>query len=185
MATKRQKIREEIAKSRGPVKKIKRKRKPMTEEQRAAAAERLAKARAKKLEEQGGPKNVHPDVLALDDDDNLSLKNVRQWIKTQKDLLAVARQDERKSVKGATAKVAQITGYIRSLERYIKDGVYTDMFWGEYQQNKMTPVCLVMAYDKDGNPKRATGTYYPDIAGVYVGPGKIERDGEVIEVDFV
>ena len=41
------------------------KRKPMTEEQRQAAAERLAKARAAK-----GPieyKNIHPEVVALPD----------------------------------------------------------------------------------------------------------------------
>lgn len=184
MATQRQKIREEIASQRKPVK-VKRKRKPMTEEQRKAAAERLAKARAKKLAEQGGPKGVHPDVLALPDEDNLSLKSVRQWIKTQKGLLSIARQEERKGVKGAIAKVARISGYIRSLERYIKDGVYTDMYWGEYMQNKCTTVCLVMAYDKDGNPKRSAGTFYPDIGAVYLGPGRIERDGEVIEVDYV
>ena len=49
------------------------KRKPMTEEQRQAAAERLAKAREAK-----GPaqyKNIHPDVVALPDEHYLSLKN--------------------------------------------------------------------------------------------------------------
>lgn len=185
--TKRMKIREQIASERGTtqVKKPRKKRKPMTEEQRKAAAERLAKAREARMEKQGGPKNVHPDVLALDDDNPLSVKNVRQWIKTQKDLLSAARQELRADMKGAKAKVANIEGYIRNLERYIRDGVYTDMFYGEYMQNKMKTVCLVPAYDKDGNIKRSYGCYYPDIGGTYVGPGRIERDGVIEEVDYV
>lgn len=185
MATKRQKIREQIAaQSKLKPVKQKRKRKPMTEEQKAAAVERLAKAREARMEKQGGPKNVHPDVLALADDDPLSVKNVRQWIKTQKDLLSAARRDERAGVKGAPAKVANHAGYIRNLERYIKDGVYTDMFYGEHMQNKMRQVCLHMAYNKDGTPKRTTGVYYHDIAAVWIAPGKIERDGQIIEVDY-
>ena len=185
--TKRMKIREQIAAERGPVevKKPRKKRKPMTEEQRAAAAERLAKAREARMEKQGGPKNVHPDVLALPDDDALSVKNVRSWIKTQKELLSAARRDERANVKGATAKVAQHEGYIRSLERYIRDGVYTDMFWGEHQQNRMKQVCLYPAYDKDGNIKRSAGVYYTDLGGTYMGPGRIERNGQIEEVDYV
>jgi hypothetical protein len=184
--TQRKKIREAIAAdSKTKPFKAKRKRKPMTEEQKAAAAERLAKAREARMEKQGPPKNVHPDVLALPDDDNLSLTNVRSWIKTQKELLSSLRRDAKQGVKGAEAKVASCEGYIRNLDRYIRDGVYCDMFWGEYAENKMRSACIAMAYDKDGNPKRNYGTFYPDIGAVYIGPGKIERDGEVIEVDYV
>ncbi len=72
-----------------PVKKtVRKKRKPMSEEQRPAAAERLAIAREKRLRENPPKyKNVHPSVLAKPDDHTFSLKNVRQWIKTQKELL--------------------------------------------------------------------------------------------------
>ena len=55
-----------------------RRRKPMTEEQKAAAAERLAKAReirAKKNPPQ--LKGVHPDVLAIPEEDTFSYKNVK------------------------------------------------------------------------------------------------------------
>jgi len=180
MATKRQKIREQIAAtSKVKAVKPKRKRKPMTEEQKAAAAERLAKAREARLAKQGGPKGVAPEVLALDDDNPLSLKSVRGWIKTQKDLLSAARRDERANVKGATAKVARHEGYIRNLDRYIKTGVYTDMFYGEHQQNRMRQVCLVPAYDKDGNMKRSHGVFYTDIGGVWMGEGKVERNGVI------
>ena len=63
--------------------KIKRRRKPMTPEQKAAAIERLAKAR----EKQKGPaqhQNICPEVLTRPDDHPLCLKNVRSWIKTPK-----------------------------------------------------------------------------------------------------
>ena len=60
--------------------KVRKKRKPMTEEQRKAAAERLAVARAKKAPSQNT--SIHPSVLALPDDHYLSYKNVKGWIKT-------------------------------------------------------------------------------------------------------
>ena len=60
-------------------------RKPMTPEQKAAAVERLRVAREKRLKENPPQyKNVHQTVKSLPDDDKFSLKNVRQWIKTQK-----------------------------------------------------------------------------------------------------
>jgi hypothetical protein len=181
--SKKLEMREQFAKERGPVKKVRKKRKPMSEEQKAAAVERLAKARAARLEKQGGPKNVHPDVLALDDDDALSLKNVRSWIKTQKDLLSAAKQELRASAKGAVAKVARIEGYIRNLERYIKNGVYLDMFYGEHQQSRVKTYCVTMAYHPDGTPKRSYGVYYSDLGGVYVSDGKIEVDGKIVEYE--
>jgi hypothetical protein len=186
MATKRQKIREQIAAESNlkPVK-PKRKRKPMTAEQKKAAAERLEKAREARMAKAGAPKSVAAEVLAKPDDDNLSLKNVRQWIKVQKDVISSLRRDVKAGLKGAEAKLASAEGYVRNLETYIRTGIYLDMFWGEYAQNKMRNVCIVMAYDADGNPKRNGGTFYPDINAVYVGPGRIERDGEIIEVDYV
>ena len=51
------------------------KRKPMTEEQRQAACERLAKARAAKPPAKKS--SVHPAVLAKGDEHFLSAKNVQ------------------------------------------------------------------------------------------------------------
>ena len=71
-----------------PVKKVRKRRKPMTEEQRVAAAERLAIAREERFKKTPPKyKNIHPSVLAKPEDHTFSLKNVRQWIKTQKGLL--------------------------------------------------------------------------------------------------
>ena len=68
--------------------KIRKKRKPMTEEQKAAAAERLAKARENRAPAQN--LYVHESVRELPDDHALSLKKVRGWIKTQKDIRSLS-----------------------------------------------------------------------------------------------
>jgi len=139
-------------------------RKPMTEEQKKAAAERLALAREKRMRENPPEyKSIHPSVLAKGDDHEWSHLKVKQWIKTQKDLLGAEKRNVRGNVKGAIAKVAAIQGYIRNLETYLRTGEYLDMFWGEYAQNKCKQVCVIMAYNPDGTPKRNIGTWYPDI----------------------
>ena len=131
----------------------------MTPEQKAAAVERLRIAREKRLKENPPKyKNIAKNVLALDDDDTFSLKNVRQWIKTQKGLLASARQEKSES------KMSSIRGYIRHCEDYIRHGTWIDMRYGEYQEGIMKSRCLHMAYDDDGQPKRSVGVWYPDIA---------------------
>jgi glycerol-3-phosphate cytidylyltransferase-like family protein len=147
------------------VKKTRKRRKPMSEEQRAAAAERLRLAREKRLKENPPEyKSIHPAVVARGEDDPLSMKNVKQWIKTQKELASVERKNVKTGVKGAEAKLAAHEGYVRQMEAYLRGGDWQSLFWGEYEQNRMKSVCLVMAYDKDGYPKRNVGTYYPDIS---------------------
>jgi len=147
-----------------PKRKIRKARKPMSAEQKAAAAERLAIAREKRLKENPPEyKSIHPSVLERGDDDYLSHKKVKQWIKTQKELLSVARRDERANVKGAIAKVASHEGYIRAMETYLRNGDWINDFYGEYEQHKCKRICLVMAYNPDGTPKRNVGVYYQDL----------------------
>jgi ATP-dependent Clp protease ATP-binding subunit ClpA len=139
-------------------------RKPMSAEQKKAAGERLAIAREKRARENPPEyKSIHPDVLAKGDEHPWSHINVKKWIKTQKELLTVARSDLRRKVKGAEAQVSSISGYIRNLELYLRSGIYTDLFWGEHGQNRCKTICLVMAYNPDGTPKRSVGVWYPDI----------------------
>ena len=112
-------------------------RRKMTEEQKAAAANRLKDAREKRLRE-NPPKyaNVHPTVLAKSDEDPLSRKRVVQWIKTQKSLLSVERGNVRRKIKGAESKVADHSAYIRHCEWYLKHGDWIDDRYGEYQEKK-------------------------------------------------
>ena len=120
------------------VKKIKRKRKPMSVEQRLAATERLAIAREKRLKENPPQyKNICPEVLSKPDDYAFSLKKVRQWIKTQKELLTVERKAVRDNIKGAIARAASHEGYIRHCEYYLKHGDWCDDFYGEYQEKRV------------------------------------------------
>ncbi len=144
--------------------KPRKKRKPMSAEQKKAAGERLAKAREKRLAENPPEyKSIHPLVLARGDDDPWSHKKVKEWIKTQKGLMSAERANMRAKVKGAIARYESHRGYIRNLETYLRSGEYLDMFWGEYQEHRCKSICLVMAYHPDGTPKRSVGTWYPDI----------------------
>ena len=152
-----------------------RKKRQMTPEQKAAAAERLAKARAKRLAANPPEyKNVHPDVLALDPEDTLSMQNVKKWIKTQKELASKYRKEDRQGVKGALAKMHRAESYARSMQNYLSSGTWTDLFYGEFQQNKMGWVCKVLAYDNKGEPKRSHGVFYPDINKIW----GVDSDGQ-------
>ena len=131
---------------------VKKKRK-MTKEQRAAAIERLAKAREKRLAEAGPPQNVHPDVFAKPDDHTFSLKNVRQWIKNTKDQIPTAKQAVRNKQKGAEAELASLQAYVRHCEWYLRTGDWIDNVYGDNQQFKVKWRTVVPAYDEDGCQK--------------------------------
>ena len=166
--TKKQQLRKKIEKELMPErKKIRRTRKPMTEEQKKAAAERLAKARAAKKKTSGAPKNVHPSVAALPDDDMFSLKSVRDWIKHNKELLSEERRALRANVKGSQSKVTSIEGYVRNMEHYIRTGDWVDSFYGKEQGQKMKRKCVAMAYHFEGPfkgmAKREVGVTYSDV----------------------
>ena len=110
----------------------------MSVEQRIAATERLAKAREKRL--RANPpqyKNIAKEVINLPDDHILCLKNIRKWIKTQKELLTVERKAVRDNIKGAISRAASIEGYIRNCEYYLKHGDWCDDFYGEYQEKRV------------------------------------------------
>ena len=149
--------------------KTRKKRKPMTEKQRQAAAKRLEKARAVRAKKNPnyGQSGVHPTLRNLSEDHPVHPNKVKKWIKTQKELLSTERASVRQKVKGSVAKLANHQAYIRSMNKYLRDADWTDIFYGEYQEKKVTYRCVAMAYDKDGNPKRDVNTYYPDVGMVY------------------
>ena len=111
------------------------KRKPMTPEQKAAAAERLKKARAAKPPAKKS--SIHPTVLAKGDEHFLSAKNVQSWIKNQKEQLVEYRHSARRDIKGAKAQVANCEGYIRNLQYYLRHGDYCDDRYGAFQEKRI------------------------------------------------
>ena len=150
--------------------KIKRTRK-ITEEQREALRERMKEMHKKKKPAEY--KNVNKHVLVLPDDDIYSFKNVKEWIKESKEQVAafsktarstsVAPQEKQKASNAVDAKKA----YIRYCEHYLKHGDWVGMFSGKYEEHKVVPRCIAMAYYPDGTPKRSVGVFYPDINMVW------------------
>lgn len=146
------------------VRKKVRKGRKMTDEQKKAAVERLALARANRGPSQN--KMIAETVRNLPDENPLSLVNVRSWIKENKDLLASIRDFKDSKDWKQRDSFNRTSTYISNLESYLRDGIYRDMFYGSQQQNKIRYRVTTMAYHKDGTPKRTIGYLYPDV-GVY------------------
>ena len=153
-------------------KKPRKQRKPMSAEQKAKAVERLAAAREKR-QEANPPSytSVHSSVNAKPDDHPLSRKNVMDWIKTNKEELKEARVSVRRKEKGAEARESRVSGYIRNMEKYLRDGDWCDMFYGRNQENIARRTCMALSYywygPNKGYPKRDVGTFYPDLGLVW------------------
>ena len=173
MVSKRKKIVVETDNSNWQAPKKRKPRKPMSAQQRAATATRLEKARAARVEKNPdyGKSGIHESLHDLPDEYFLSPKKVKQWIKTQKDLLRSERASVRQNVKGAIARAANHEGYIRSMQKYLRDGDWPDNFYGEHQEKKIGWKCVALAYywygPNKGMPKRDVGTFYPDMGCVY------------------
>lgn len=141
-----------------------RKGRKLTDDQKKAAAARLAAARESKGPSQNSM--IDADVRNLPDDDFFSLKNVREWIKTNKQLLVAMKGMQDSKEASERAAYSNVETYIANLEAYLRSGHYTDFRYGERGQSKVKYICRAMAYYADGTPKRSVGVMYPDI-GLY------------------
>ena len=190
---KKKKITVETDNSNWQAPKVRKKRKPMTEDQRVAAAARLEKAREKRKEKNPdyGQSSLPPALRDLPEEHPRHPNKVKEWIKTQKDLASSARSVVKQKIKGSEAQLAIHEGYIRNMQKYLRDGDWIDNFYGEHQQNRITHRCVAMAYEDDGTPKRNVGVFYSDMGCEYtqemfneekgisnVGPEKRKRKGK-------
>ena len=169
--------------------KVRKKRKPMNESQRVAASKRLEKARAARAKKNPnyGQSGIHPSLRNLPDDHPVHPNKVKSWIKTQKELASTERQSVRQKIKGSIARLANHESYIRVMTRYLRDGDWTDMFYGEHQEKKVSRINVTLGYywygPRKGEVKRDAGVYYPDMGCVYTQEmynENLER-GEVID----
>ena len=160
------KKREELAKMglMNTPKKIRKARKPMTEEQRAAAVERLAKARAARPPAKNP--SIDEGVRNIPDEETFSLKNVKEWLDFQKDELQAIKHLKNSKDSKEVSRWANTKSYITNLETYLRTGIYNDLFYGKTANQKVNYVTVAMAYYADGTPKRSVGNWYPDI-GLY------------------
>ena len=148
-----------------------RKTKTLTVAQKEAQRVRLEKMRAKKKPPEY--KNVSKYVLSLDDEEPYSLKNVKAWIKHNKEMISMLQARARnrdispKDKQHALSMADNKKAYIRYIEHYIKTGDWIGIFSGKDETNKVVPKCVAMAYYDDGTPKRSVGVFYPDIKAVW------------------
>ena len=150
MATKKQKklevIRETLGIETPKAYKECKKRKPMTEEQKAKARENLAKARAAR----GPTKNssVHPNVLALDDDHPLSAVRVKEWLKYNQDYLkSIKGQADSKDWK-ERREYRIVENYVKNLKVYLKDSVWCDHKYGQKMEKTMDYIVVAPAGER-------------------------------------
>ena len=147
--TKRELEKERIRKELGieAPKKPRKKRKPMSEEQRAAAIERLAKARAAKGIT--GTKNVHPDVLSLPEDHPLSYNKVKEWLEYNKDHLKSIKHQANSKDSKERQEFQTTQNYVKNLGTYIRDNFWCDHRYGKTMGHKMEWVTVI--------PSKTTG----------------------------
>lgn len=139
----------------------KRGRKPMTEEQRVAASERLAAAREARGHD--GSKSVHPLLLEMDDDSPIHWKKVRVWVKEiTTELNSKKAQRLSKDVK-ERLEYQTLSTYLANLKRYLDSSIWLDARYGRHQEGKMGTVVHAIAYYPSGRPKRVVGWFYKDI----------------------
>ena len=145
--------------------KVKRTRRKMTDEQRAAAAERLAAARAKK--NAGKEPNAHPRVLELDSDHPLSYNSSKENLKFWREKLKSIKhqKDSKESVQRQEYQIAE--AYVKNLGIWIRDGVYLDNKYGAKRESTMEYACITPARHPDGSIKRTQGVYYSDLDAVW------------------
>lgn len=137
------------------------KRKPMSEEQRAAAVERLAKAREARGHD--GSKSVHPLLLEVDEDSPIHWKKVKEWIKEVSDELR-AKKNLRLSKESKERQEYQtLEVYLANLKRYLESSIWLDSRYGRHREGKVQTLVTTMAYYSNGRPKRTIGWFYTDI----------------------
>ena len=121
--------------------------------------DKMAKVRAAK--KPPSYKNIHEDVKNLSDDNTLSLKNVKEWEKHNKDRVSdlkyqIRRMDKGKEHNNLIKELQNRDTYVANIRRYLDTGVWFDLFYGKDQEHKVKYRTLVYAYDNEGYIKTTT-----------------------------
>ena len=115
--------------------------------------DRMAKARAAK--KPAAYKNIHPDIKNLPDDNTLSLKNVKNWQKHNKERVSdlkykIRRMDKGKDKTLLEREVENRSVYLANILKYFDTSTWLDLFYGKDQEQTTRYRTLVYAYDEDG-----------------------------------
>ena len=115
--------------------------------------DKMAKVRAAKKPPRY--KNIHPDVKALPDDDTLSVKNVKEWEKYNKERVKdlkykIRRMDKGKEKTLLERELGNRKVYLMNIARYFDTSVWLDLFYGKDQEHKTRWKTTAYAYDSEG-----------------------------------
>lgn len=136
-------------------------RRKLTDEQKKAASERLAKARAARGHD--GRMGVHEHIRDLPEDHYLHWKKVKQWIKSCELELKGMKHLKKSSKYQERQQYSDLEVYIYNMKKYLTTGVWLDFRYGEDRENKIKYRCLAKAYYEDGEVKRTVGVWYDDV----------------------
>ena len=115
--------------------------------------DKMAKVRAAK--KPPAYKNIHEDVKSLPDDDTLSVKNVKEWEKHNKERVKelkyrIRRMDKGKEKSLLERELQNREVYIMNIARYLETSTWLDLFYGKDQEHKTKWRTLAHAYDSEG-----------------------------------
>ena len=115
--------------------------------------DKMAKVRAAK--KPPTYKNIHPDVKALPDDDTLSVKNVKEWEKYNKERVKDLKYKIRRMDKGKDRTVLERElqnreVFLMNIATYLETSTWLDLFYGKDQEHKTQGQTLAYAYDDEG-----------------------------------
>ena len=115
--------------------------------------DKMAKVRAAK--KPPAYKNIHEDVKALPDDNTLSVKNVKEWEKHNKERVKELKYKIRRMEKGKDRtllerELGNREVYLMNIARYFDTSVWLDLFYGKDQEHKSKWRTIAYAYDNEG-----------------------------------
>ena len=115
--------------------------------------DKMAKVRAAK--KPPAYKNIHEDVKNLPDDNTLSVKNVKEWEKHNKERVKelkykIRRMDKGKEKTLLERELGNRVVYIMNIARYLDTSVWLDLFYGKDQEHKTHYRTIAHAYDENG-----------------------------------
>ena len=115
--------------------------------------DKMAKVRAAKKPPKY--KNIHEDVKNLTDDNTLSVKNVKEWEKHNKERVKELKYKIRRLDKGKEKSVLESElknreVYLMNIARYFDTSTWLDLFYGKDQEHKTTYRTIAYAYDEEG-----------------------------------
>ena len=129
--------------------------------------DKMAKVRAAK--KPPAYKNIHEDVKDLPVDNTLSVKNVKEWEKHNKERVKelkykIRRIDKSKEKTLLEREIENRSVYLANIARYFDTSIWLDLFYGKDQEHKTRYRTIVYAYDSEGFIKQESWRVSSNVA---------------------